>query len=317
MSLMGKHIFFLILAGFLILVSHPALTCEEILASEEDFTARIEDFRKELRGINDTYQAEYPNRAISMLRGIEHQVLPIVNEGPRSHAIYFASGADIFRLVYDFPLVKHYHLVDLMTGWGRSPREVIVEILHRLKYFSDRLELLEKGFVPHLPSSILNHRTSSETMNSFLQSGVGGHNFNFSLKPIILKVEWQSPSLGKIVKIFYIHLLNIMMPDHITALVNTIPSSHALVGMLWTGLGGIFPRNVLDFLLMRAKPQSPFIYEKLVPSGTPSRDIEDAFRDVLGEGLDFQIIVPTSSQSHFFHNDPLHQNRVEAIVIMR
>src|SRR5258708_1902744 len=63
--------------------------------------------------------------------------------------ISFGSGPDVIRPIADFPLAERFHLVDVLTGWGESPSEVLFEIKKRLLSLhpTAEVQMLNSGFM--------------------------------------------------------------------------------------------------------------------------------------------------------------------------
>jgi len=90
--------------------------------------------------------------AFSVLRGTEaaHLAADLATDG---EVISLGSGPDVFRPLRDFPLARRIHLVDLMTGWGKGPADVLGEIEQRLAALGP-VELVSSGFVPEAGKAI-------------------------------------------------------------------------------------------------------------------------------------------------------------------
>ncbi len=64
------------------------------------------------------------------------------------HVVSLGSGPDIFRPLYNFPLAKHIHLIDVLEGWHPNPNVALLELVRRLENIGPNahVELIDGGF---------------------------------------------------------------------------------------------------------------------------------------------------------------------------
>ena len=107
---------------------------------------KICSYRSKIADFNEFYTEQFPKSAKSMLRGTGFIRLNTTTANS-SHVIYLESGPDIWRPLYDFPTARHFHFVDHLIGWGRSPHNLISEFIRRINYIGSHVEIVQTGFL--------------------------------------------------------------------------------------------------------------------------------------------------------------------------
>lgn len=124
------------------LVRDPASTIGNPLSAQErdsqSFRAHI--FREREK----TYQTELPDRMSSFFGGREHDmILPV--SLPDSHAFYLDSGADVFRLMLDFPGAENFHLLLAVDSAGDIRPDLVRSIKRILETISTSVAVEGNG----------------------------------------------------------------------------------------------------------------------------------------------------------------------------
>lgn len=146
------------------------------------------------------------------------------------HIIYLASGPDVFRAVYDFPLATNIHLIDSMNGWGngrsRGPLVVFNEIESRLNALAKggSVTIVRRGLLAHRPLVIWPH----------LAPWPKNPQYQSYKQPIVWELNWTSPSLGSHKLWVWLHVTNYNDPEDMQAVLDTVPPRN-LGGVLLAG----------------------------------------------------------------------------------
>jgi hypothetical protein len=265
--------------------------CDEFLRRHEDpYKISLQstgEFRNEIKLANDEYKQSYPRSAISMLRGGESKLLK-TSYIPDGHMIYLGSGADVYRPLYDFPYIQHYHLVDTLTGWGKNPKMVLTEIMRRLSKLAAGARVLEldRGFLNSLTEAELqNEMRSKDESHEFIEKVLSR-----SSQPLILLVEWESRTSGLHKKKFYVHAKDFHDFDGMKVMIDSM-GSEPLIGILASGVDTFPSVNVFNMMMDRLMGAGRFIFEMLDDIGA-SEKYENELRTVFGRPYRVQVSVP-------------------------
>ncbi|MBK8204599.1 MAG: hypothetical protein IPK68_20595 [Bdellovibrionales bacterium] len=108
-------------------------------------TGKLQSFRAHiLREREKAYQAELSDRMSSFFVGREHDmILPV--SLPDSHAFYLDSGADVFRLMLDFPGAENFHLLLAVDSAGDIRPDLVRSIKKRLETISTSVAVEGNG----------------------------------------------------------------------------------------------------------------------------------------------------------------------------
>ena len=268
--------------------------------------SQVRSLRAEIQFASDSYGHRHPS-PYSLLRGFESTALPV---HPSGHMIYLASGADIYRPLYDFPLIQHYHLVDLMTGQRGTPQDMIDQIVLRFMDLAPKVEVtrVDPGFLDQLSEEILNQNFSGRDARELINGVVGEQG---AIKPLVLKVNWVSPGAGPQEKFFYFHALDMHNSIYMKRLLDTIPANEPLVGVLEAGYSALPTSEGFHALMDRLSPDGHFIFEHMLPIGfSASKAIEDA-RNEIGPAYTIQLNLPDGeTQEEMAANDHLKERRI-------
>lgn len=97
-----------------------------------------------IRAREKAYRAELTDRIGSFFGGNEHDMIVPVSV-PDSHAFYFDSGVDVFRLMADFPGAENYHLLLAVdSGQDMAPR-LVRSMKMRLEAMATSVEVERNG----------------------------------------------------------------------------------------------------------------------------------------------------------------------------
>jgi hypothetical protein len=171
-----------------------------------------------------------------------------VEFAPDEHVVSLGSGPDIFLPLYEFPHSTHYHLVDLIWGWG-SPKEFLSEIYNRLSAIEPDAEvtLEAEGFAKDYSQA---EWEDAELFVDALDENRMHHRESFTWK-----VRWKS-KLGVQEKFFHLHLLNFSNLDQMQALIDSFGSS-PLGGLVLTYVHA--PHITIELFMNALKPQGVFV----------------------------------------------------------
>jgi hypothetical protein len=268
--------------------------------------------RSEIERASDAYKTKFPNAAASMLRGAESKTLPIV-KNEDGHMLSLASGPDVYRPLYDFPFIKHFHLVDVMVGWGESPSQVIAEVIRRLEEFhpTAKVKILQRGFLDHIPENELKTPQRGQTAHTFLKKYLSP---SIAKQPLIVSLKWNSPVWGRQSKVFYLHMADMNSTEQIATILNTIPKKEPLVGILEAGWSGFPDRPAFDLIMDRIDSAGFFIYEDMDVIGFNPQAATAASEEYLGPQYKgkLTIVLPSPDvQSQMAREDILGENRIQ------
>ena len=291
--------------------TNPTNLCGLLL--EKSHLYKAEALRAEVKEASEKYAKAHPKDAWSMLRGDESVALATPISG---HMIYLASGGDIYRPLFDFPLIQHYHLVDGMARWGSSPQYFISEITRRLQELSSssQVAIIKKGFLDiisvdelSVPYDVDNRHIFEEVILSRPQAD----------EPLVLSVEWESSAAGKIKKYFYIHPMDIHNLPKIKNLLTNIPAEESLVGILEAGYANLPSLEVFHALMHRLSNEGHFIFEHMETINFDPHQMVNAVQGVIGQQYNIQLVLPDEeTQRKMAAADRLQQNRISFEVLM-
>lgn len=280
---------------------------------ETSVDQKAKEFRAEIKAASAKYAAAHPDDAWSMLRGDESQALAIPTAG---HMIYLASGADVYRPLFDFPLIQHYHLVDGLARWGSSPQYFIFEVTRRLKELSptSKVTIVQRGFLDFISTEELsksyregNHK---EFENEILSRP---HTDN----PLVLLVEVESPTVGLQNKYFYIHPVDFHHKMKMTSLLNSIPVDESLVGVLEAGYSNLPSSDVFHMLMDRLSDKGHFIFEYWKTINFDPKEMIAETESAIGSQYNIQLTLPDrETQEKMAATDMLQKNRISFEILM-
>jgi hypothetical protein len=145
-----------------------------------------------------------------------------------SHVVSLGSGPDIYLPLYLYPGAKYFHLVDIMTGWGTGPEQIIEEIGARLKSISSE--------------AVVEHQKLE---------------YRGVLKWV---VSWTDSVLGPQEKVVYLHKMDFREQTELESLAEFF-GREGLGGIVITGIGARI--EIRRFLLDRLNPGGSMITEML------------------------------------------------------
>ncbi|MGE4233390.1 MAG: hypothetical protein AB7F43_08690 [Bacteriovoracia bacterium] len=298
-------------------VSAKAWSCSEYVEVDQQFYTvhehfrslnntekkSLDDLRREIAYASYRYHgAQDINEIISANRSLEGRVL-IPKRVENGHAIYFASGADVYRLLYDFPGADHFHYVDIMLGWGSGPQDIIGEFERRIRSIDPYIQtqIVDFGFVAHLGFEKLDFLRNGFEDESNLEEDTKKRNeFKKTLmsdagarRPLIFEAQWYSPGQGPQKKRFYLHPMDFTRSEQIDELLNSIPQEHELVGMIEAGWTGSPHPEDIKKMLDRASADAAFVFEEFVDIGFDREQYFKESQGFLGDGLTLELVEPT------------------------
>jgi hypothetical protein len=232
-------------------------TCLPILNQAKDLNGRSQLIRELIREASSRYGSQFPKQAGSLLRGNEWMIIRPIDL-PSSHALYIASGADIYRVVADFPLANNYHLLDVWTQWGYSKEYAVFSVKHRLEELGS-VQVEELGFLENelKSNSDLFSKGSARQYFEMREKSVGDPKANL---PAVLKVLIEFGN-KKIVKRFFLHPFDWSQSNNYDRILAAIPANEPLVGVLQAGItGSPYGRDLIK-LLKRLAPNAWYVKE--------------------------------------------------------
>ncbi|MCB9027400.1 MAG: hypothetical protein H6625_13850 [Bdellovibrionaceae bacterium] len=188
--------------------------------------------------------------------------------------ISFGSGGDILNLIISYPNAEEYHLVDILTGWGAGPGEIVFEVLRRLKHLAKNnlVSIKSKGFTNFVPSKRmeapenLNEWSSRDTEArehfAFPQDywSKWGHPTMDDFDPRYLEpleIDFVlEGDLQNIPRKVYLHPLDFENTDHILRLKQNI--HFPLKGLFVTG---VLVSDYLKSFILDLTPKGQFVFE--------------------------------------------------------
>lgn len=201
---------------------------------------------------------------ISKLRGTESELID-ASLGAKGHVISFGSGPDIFRPLVDFPLASHFHLVDLLIGWGTGPGEVIHEFKERIKAINSTADIsvIHPGFTARMsPKDLIAHPSDPKVIRDQTPHfWLGFRTRDAYREPLVIGARWKDSSGRQQQRMFYLHPLDYNDEGHMAELGAFLLPAQKLAGMLVTGT--MMPRSaaVNSFLDKMARDEGTFVLE--------------------------------------------------------
>lgn len=184
---------------------------------------------------------------ISPLRGAEAPLVPVLVSPRPTQVLYLGSGGDIFRVLRDFPAADEIHLVDVLSGWGKCPASVLIEVAARLKALPGaEVRSSQRGFTANMTAEEL---CSRDDFYNKLASDP------WRLTPFVWEMSWQSRSAQTLHRRVHLHVVNYHDADEFPALVERIAGRGPIVGTMVTGAWE--PED----------PSQEAVLRRLVPSG--------------------------------------------------
>jgi hypothetical protein len=149
------------------------------------------------------------------------------------HVINLAGGADILRMVFDFPKATHFHINDIAIERANSDFNVVLEFMSRVENLAPELlmDIVAEGFLPTYRQTVgwRSRGPSQRAEASFYRT----MRTNPALRrPLVIKARWHSPSLGPQEKFFYFHPIDILSSIESEEMMAFIPRGNRLVGLL-------------------------------------------------------------------------------------
>lgn len=240
-----------------------------------------------------------PLAKLSSQGSVESKFL-YANAPSKGHAVSFGAGPDIFRLMQNFPLVPHLHMVDMLFGQS-APGSIIREIERRLNAIG-YVELVEPGFVTEFTWEILdNHKIAYERVENIFPT-MQDH-------PRIWRLQWTTPSLHLKETLIYLHMLDFDYLPHVQTLLTQLESSGGLTGALMTGasLQNLeVAQLVLDQLQLGASFAYEFFYRldgSLQQLGEDDRSYEEFLALASARSdIRLEVLPPHPNKSGAFNN---------------
>ncbi|MGE0763110.1 MAG: hypothetical protein AB7N80_07525 [Bdellovibrionales bacterium] len=216
-----------------------------------DCEVALHQVHAEIAKINSGLRNEGRDLARLSSRGSVESRFLHVNAPSTGHAVSFGSGPDIFRLIQDFPLVPHLHLVDMLFGQS-DPGRIIREIERRLNALGN-VELVRPGFVTEFTWEILdNHTAAYERVIRMFPT--------LHDNPRIWRLRWTKPGSRSMETLIYLHMLDFDHISHMAPLLSQMESSGGLNGALMTGASLQNPA-VIQMVLDQLQVGAHFAYE--------------------------------------------------------
>ncbi len=246
--------------------------CAALLKENASDPANL--FRAEILKANLNYRLSKDEPPRSTLKGGEAKHLKLYSSGAM---ISLGAGADIYRPLYDFPLIGEYHLVDHLMNGHDTPAELIGEIKNRLEKIDPTavVTVADRGFLDVFTAEEMNTVVQFDQIPKFNAEVLSREG---SDRPLIFTVAWQSPTLGAVEKTFYLHAIDFENTSAVQNLLDTVNGS--LVAVLESELGVLPPTPVVKMLMQALGDDGVFIFEQM---GYPNAKDEDLF----GLGVDF------------------------------
>ena len=188
--------------------------------------------------------------------------------------ISFGSGPDVYRPLVDFPWAKHFHLVDILTGWGQGPGHLVYELYQRLLHLHPDLQMsiVDPGFLQHtgVPTlQVINNYLAInpallQTGNVLFTEGYWGRWYQREsevLCPLVIRLTFTTYDGVRLTKFLYLHPLDFNDNDHLDILFSStsIKYNH-LVGILITGIG---PPKMLSKLADKLATGGTIVFEHI------------------------------------------------------
>jgi len=234
----------------------------EAVAKNSTDMASLLSFQEELLEISKAYAKTVRHNGhgsprdnaawVSRLRGTEGPELVRRSLGGQ-HVLSVGSGADVFRPLRDFPNADHYHLVDVLSHWGTSPRQFLFEMTERLKSLGPdaTVRIVKNGFLDQVPAQT---RRDGKAFEEYI------HRFGEVLQPLTFEVSWTSKTLGAMKKKFSLHPVSFYSSDQTRILLGSLPNHESLGGVLLTGTLPDAPDNLLE-MIRSLSPRGAFVVD--------------------------------------------------------
>ncbi|MCB0355635.1 MAG: hypothetical protein KDD40_01425 [Bdellovibrionales bacterium] len=176
--------------------------------------------------------------------------------------IYLGSGPDVLNLLATFANAKEFHLLDILTGWGAGPGEVILEVIRRLKHLAKdhEINIVEPGFTQFVPAEKLQPPKGFRNWNS--RDPIAQEHFQFSaehwrkwgypdqqqmdtryLEPLVIEFILADDK-SQLVRKLYFHHLDYSIDEHLLRLNSHVQSP--LKGLFVSGVAT--PKKLPQFI---------------------------------------------------------------------
>lgn len=240
--------------------SDPCADALTLLHSIHAFRQEILSMREQYIRTHDAITPRGSSTGLySQTIGPETALIP-VRAMEDSHVIYFASGPDVIRPIYDFPWASTYHYADFFLGWGNNPYVALAELLARIRdvFAKNELKWVQKGFLADFETDPELFENKNRFWKEVLRSSTPA-------APAILKARWISPALGPIEKTFYIHATNMRRGPDVRNMLSHLPPGKSISGVLTIGMEPrmdlthlyVVPRMKSGAAYVRHKAQTP------------------------------------------------------------
>jgi hypothetical protein len=176
------------------------------------------------------------------------------------HVIEVAAGADIRRTMLDFPLARHYHVADPVSGWAGYHANPVLEWTCRVASLGRdcQVEIVDPGFLPFYKQTIgWRPRGPTDAAEDAFWSGT--RQDTQKRRPLVLRARFKSRALGPLDKLFYYHPIDALSSKEVAEMLATIPQGERLVGLQLHGWG--LAEGVTEAAL------APALFDRLAPGG--------------------------------------------------
>lgn len=170
-------------------------------------TELTELLQSEILAAQQLYLADSSSKYARTSNKLEGRALKFDQDTiPTGSVVSLGSGADVFLPLYEFPWVENIHLVDKGAGWGEGVESIISEVPLRLKAIHPSAEVFETSMIENLE--------------------------------IVWKVSWVSPSVGKVTRNVFLHVLDFNDVEKFDLFLDSplFEASNKISGILNTGV---------------------------------------------------------------------------------
>ena len=248
-------------------------------------SAELGQFRSEVTEYSEVRNAICP---VSTNPGCEHPYMP-TGATKDDHVVYFASGPDIYRPLMNFPEVGHYHMFDILGGWGENPGDFLSELQSRLASLPEsRVEIMSRGFTIVFPEEMMmrpiGRREPEELMaDEFIR--------NRLMQQLVLRVQFRSRHLGLIEKYFHLHFGDFGDEARVNAFLELIPAEQKLFASFQPGLTGTPTPSSLKALLKRGNGSGVLMFD--IPTEEPiaPQSLVDEVLASMGTDYEAEVVL--------------------------
>jgi len=214
---------------------------------------------------------KYPYKnesSILMMDPLNSPLSAGLNDSP---LISFGSGPDIFTAMALSPRAKEYHLVDILTGWGSGPRDILSTLHRRLKWLAEggEVTVVQSGFTSltgeKVPSAPALFSASYWTGWGYPNPETFRPEF---VAPLILKVKWTSAALGPQERTVFVHPIDFDHPPHVEVMREHIQSPLGTIVVT-----GMTPPNNFAEYIQHLRPGGRVVLELYNPETEESKKL--------------------------------------------